>query len=363
MPLPSADPADRAAGIAPAVHPQIVVPDFCNIGILFRALMGVNALVLTIVWVQAADWRTGLLDFVALSMVLEPACLWSLFALCGLRRLLVRQAPKQAHAVWAQRALCGLIPACVTAVIVHFFASTEWLTGSFAGIGEEKGALLAAFLGILLQHYFELRTRAFSPALVEARLQALQARIRPHFLFNSLNAVLSLIRNEPRRAEEALEDLADLFRVLMSDHRSMSTLDEEVRLCKQYLAIEKIRLGERLQVEWQLDALDGAFVRLAKVPVLLIQPLIENAVHYGVEPSTAPAIVRIAIFRVLDRLEVVVTNPTHGEAQPVSGNQLALANIRERLALLYDVEAQFSVTSANGSFEVKMRIPYVKASA
>ncbi|TFV91674.1 histidine kinase, partial [Oxalobacteraceae bacterium OM1] len=226
-----------------------------------------------------------------------------------------------------------------------------------------KGALIAGLFGLTFQHYFELRTRAFSPALVEARLQALQARIRPHFLFNSLNAVLSLIRSEPRRAENTLEDLAELFRVLMTDPRNMGTLDEEVRLCRQYLSIEQIRLGERLRVEWRLDRLGEEVLRRAQVPVLLLQPLIENAVHYGVEPAAGPVTVVIEASRSFDRIEVVVVNPYHGEGVAAQGNHMALDNIRERLALLYDVEAQLATSIADGRFEVRVRFPYVKHSA
>ena len=100
---------------------------------------------------------------------------------------------------------------------------------------------------VLLLAYFELRARALSPAITEARLQALQARIRPHFLFNSINAVLSLVRSEPARAEAALQDMADLFRVLMRDNRELAPLADEVELCRQYLDLEKLRLGERLR--------------------------------------------------------------------------------------------------------------------
>jgi len=211
----------------------------------------------------------------------------------------------------------------------------------------------------VLQHYFELRVRAFSPALVEARLQALQARIRPHFLFNSLNAVLSLIRSEPRRAEEALEDLADMFRVLMRDAREMTTMEDEIRLCRQYLSIEKIRLGERLQVHWETVNVSKEMLRRAQMPALLLQPLLENAVHYGVEPASAPAQIQVQITRQLDRIEIVIVNPLQKQAA-AGGNQMALHNIRERLALLYDVEAQLTTTSARGFFEVRLRFPYTR---
>lgn len=291
-------------------------------------------------------------------MVVELACLWSLFSLCVLRRMLLRFGRMGLISLWGQRIFCALVPAAVTAVVVRFLISLVWFSGSFAHLTPQKGAFAAALLGLSFQHYFELRTRAYSPALVEARLQALQARIRPHFLFNSLNAVLSLIRSEPRRAEAALEDLADLFRVLMSDPRSMSTLDEEIRLCKQYLSIEQIRLGERLQVQWDIENLGADVLRRAQVPVLLLQPLLENAVHYGVEPALAPVTIEVRMSRSIDRIQIVVVNPFREGTMAPAGNHMALGNIRERLELLYDVEAQLTTNIANGVFEVRLRFPY-----
>jgi two-component system sensor histidine kinase AlgZ len=355
MPL-SAVPAEtvRPAGI--------VIPDCCNIGVVFRALLGVNVAVLTATLLHSVNWTLGVLQFVEASMVVELACLWSLLALCILRRTLLRFDSPVFGMVWMQRAACAALPAAVTGVVVYLFSTVDWLMSSFAHMTVVKAMFAAALFGGLFQHYFELRTRAYSPVLVEARLQALQARIRPHFLFNSLNAVLSLIRSEPRRAETTLEDLADLFRVLMSDPRNMSSLEKELRLCKQYLSIEKIRLGERLQVEWDIEHIAEDVLCKAQIPVLLLQPLLENAVHYGVEPATGPALVQVHIGRSLDRIEIVVVNPYHGQA-PVAGNQMALDNIRERLALLYDVEAQLTTTIARGFFEVKLRFPYVKGTA
>lgn len=342
---------------------EIVVPDCCNIGVVFRALLGVNAAALLALLIQSASWTLGLLEFVEVSMVIELACLWSLFALCGLRRVLKHFAAAGVPPAWAQRAVCALVPAAVSSGVVYLFTSVEWLMVSFTHLTVSKGALTSAVAGALFQHYFELRTRAYSPALVEARLQALQARIRPHFLFNSLNAVLSLIRTEPRRAETTLEDLADLFRVLMSDPRSMTTLENEIRLCKQYLSIEQIRLGERLQVSWETVNINDDVLRKARVPVLLLQPLLENAVHYGVEPAPGPALIQIHLRRSVDRLEVVVVNPYHDRRHGMAGNHMALDNIRERLALLYDIEAQLTTTVARGFFEVRLRFPYQKGAA
>jgi two-component system, LytTR family, sensor histidine kinase AlgZ len=338
-----------------------VMPDCCNIGVIFRSLLAVNLTVFVAILLRTGSGglMAGVSEFVEASMLVEWACLLSLFALCAVRRLQL-VLPRLLGAPWLQRALCALVPALVTGAIIRFLLSFDWFRASFSRLSLLEGMLLAALFGALLQHYFELRTRAFSPALVEARLQALQARIRPHFLFNSLNAVLSLIRSEPQRAESTLEDLADLFRVLMRDARDMTSLLDEISLCQKYLSIESIRLGERLQVQWETSAISDEVLRKAQVSALLLQPLLENAVRYGIEPGTDAGLIRIVVARSLDRIEIVVSNPHLEQASTAAGNQMALNNIRERLALLYDVEAQLSSGIVDGQFEVRLRFPYVK---
>lgn len=336
----------------PASPIENVIPDCCNIGIMVRALLFVNGVVLAAILFTTSGWQAGLSAFVEASLLVELASLASLFALCGMRRV-IRTMP-----LWCQRLACAAVPTAITGAIIHYLLADASGMISLTRVSVAEGMACAALFGVVLQHYFELRTRAFSPALAEARLQALQARIRPHFLFNSLNAVLSLIRSEPRRAENTLEDLADLFRVLMRDTRDITTLADEVRIGKQYLAIEKIRLGERLQVAWDIQ-IDDTAMQQAAMPALLLQPLLENAVHYGVEPSPEAACIRIAIARIRDRIEIVMINPYH--AHTISaGNHMALANIRERLTLLYDVEAQLTTEMDDGVFELRLVFPYEK---
>ncbi|MBI3230258.1 MAG: histidine kinase [Burkholderiales bacterium] len=279
-----------------------LIPDCCNIGVIVRALLAVNLVVL----------------------------------------------------------VCGVVPAAILASVIALLGNFDWFVSTYPRLNPRVTIAVAAAFGLALQHYFELRNRAFSPALMAARLQALQARIRPHFLFNSLNAVLSLIRTEPLRAETTLEDLAELFRVLMRDAREQTTLGEEIRLCRQYLSIEKIRLGDRLQVKWDMTNTNDALLRKAQMPSLLLQPLLENAVHYGVEPSGQPCLVKIRISRSIDRIEIVVLNPIDPNVVVESGNQMALGNIRERLALLYDVEAQLTHGVIGNEYEVRLRFPYVR---
>lgn len=337
-------------------HSGLLIPDCCNIGVVFRVLIIVNFSILLGLLARGQSWIMNFQEFIETSMLVEMICLSSLVSLCGLRATVER------HTVpaWAQRVVCGLVPAMIGAVLITYLDSMEWFIFSFPHLQPGYAVLLCFVIGFSLQHYFELRSRAYSPALGEARLQALQARIRPHFLFNSLNAVLSLIRTEPRRAETVLEDLADLFRVLMRDTRDITTLQEEIRLCEQYLSIEKIRLGERLQVSWHTENLSSEELHEAKIAALLLQPLLENAVHYGVEPSAVPALIMVGIRRMLDKIEITISNPFHANARLSQGNQMALENIRQRLALLYDIEAKLSYGVVGNSFEVKLYFPYKK---
>jgi len=204
--------------------------------------------------------------------------------------------------------------------------------------------------------YFRLRGRAYAPSFSEARLQALQARIRPHFLFNSLNTVLGLIRSNPKLAESTLENLADLFRVFMRDAREMVPLDDEVVTCKEYLAIEKLRLAPRLDVGWKIAGWPGE----ALVPPLLLQPLLENAVHHGIEPRTETGVLNICITLVGERVRVEIDNPISTTVASRPGNQMALSNVRERLMLLYDMAAELRTGPQGDRYQVLLEFPYRK---
>jgi two-component system sensor histidine kinase AlgZ len=243
------------------------------------------------------------------------------------------------------------------------------LAGSYHAAVETVGAnvppdlartlAICALVTAALLGYFRLLTKAFSPALAEARLQALQARIRPHFLFNSLNAVLALIRRDPKRAERALEDLADLFRTLMADPRSFVRLADEITLLERYAELEQLRLGERLRITWELDAAPSD----ALLPPLVLQPLLENAVYHGVEPGTTIGEVVVHIERRGDRVLARIENPYIEAEQQRAGNRMALDNIRERLALFFDAEARLETRTANGRFRVEIEMPYRPAGA
>jgi two-component system sensor histidine kinase AlgZ len=218
--------------------------------------------------------------------------------------------------------------------------------------------MLAAIVTVVLLGYLRLNTRAYSPALAEARLQALQARIRPHFLFNSLNAVLSLMRRDPARAERTLEDLADLFRELMAEGRRFVRLADEISLLERYAAIEQLRLGDRMRIAWEIDEAPSD----ALLPPMVLQPLLENAVHHGVEPATQVSDIMVRIGRRGDRVQARIENPYHEGAPAQKGNRMALENIRERLRLYFDAEATLVSRIENGRYRVDIEIPYRAAS-
>jgi len=324
------------------------LPDFRNLGVLARMLVGANLLAGAAALAAAPTIAQALERFIASAMVLEPllmACLIVLYlATAPLRRL-------------PYRAGCAAVLAVVLALSALEHAALERVTG------EPPAPLwrmlaLAALGAALLLGYFRLFTRAYSPALAEARLQALQARIRPHFLFNSLNAVLSLIRKDPRRAERALEDLSDLFRTLMGDARRFVRLADEIALLERYAEIEQLRLGDRLRITWELDSAPSD----ALLPPLVLQPLLENAVYHGVEPGTGTADVLVHIERRGDRVFARIENP-YADPAPQreggrGGNKMALENIRERLALFFDAEARMEAMQRGSRYSVELELPY-----
>jgi two-component system, LytTR family, sensor histidine kinase AlgZ len=192
-----------------------------------------------------------------------------------------------------------------------------------------------------------------------ARVHALQARIRPHFLFNSMNTIASLTRSDPARAELAVQDLADLFRANLSEKRNTITLEQEIEVAKIYQRIEKLRLGDRLQVVWNIAELP----KTAIVPGLLLQPILENAIYHGIEPRPEGGTVTVTGEFTGGLITIVVRNPAEQRESEREGNRLALANIRERLALLYGERALIKAGRFDAEYIVTLRFPHVDSLA
>ncbi|MEW6118672.1 MAG: sensor histidine kinase [Pseudomonadota bacterium] len=325
----------------------VELPNFCHLGASLRVALTVEAALIASVVARAADADAFWAEFIALSALAQPALLLCLLALCGTSRWL--------------RSLPYIKGAAATLTIgVAVPVGVAWgLAPLIDGIQAYPPIAVGGFsllVGSGLLAYFNLRARALSPAITEARLQALQARIRPHFLFNSLNAVLSLVRSDPRRAEHALENMADLFRALMSQANQLAPLEDEVALTRAYLELEQLRLGDRLQVVWHVQKMPAD----ALIPPLVIQPLVENAVYHGIEPQPGGGEISLNIYRSGDKVHVVVRNPVAAEAGHHKGNRIALANIRERLLLHFDLDAQLKSEPLGAVYQVHIVMPYTR---
>ena len=215
------------------------------------------------------------------------------------------------------------------------------------------GAILTG--PVLRYFYIQNQWRRNVRAETEARVQALQSRIRPHFLFNSMNTIASLTRSNPEKAEMAVENLADLFRVSLSDARKQVSLEEELELCHRYIEIEQLRLGDRLKIKWDLDVPDNA-----QVPALLLQPLLENAIYHGIESQTEGGSIEIKGQLENKQIKFTLTNslPDNGTRQRQHGNQLAQENVRERLTALYAHRGKLEINENDGLYKVTLEFPY-----
>jgi len=326
------------------------LPDFRNLGVVLRVLVVVNLFAVATLLVHVDDGARLLAEAALLAGRVELPLLLVVLLLYLVSPWL-RARPRRP-------ALGGLLTVVVLVVVLSYplingdslFRHLAW-------------ALTATMICLL---YFDYRNRRYSPALAEARLQALTARIRPHFLFNCLNGVLGVIRSDPRRAERALEELADLFRVLMRENRELVSLGDELALCERYVDLERLRLDERLSVRWDLPAPaspEHAALMSAQVPALLLQPLLENAVYHGIEPSAESGEVIVRIELRGDELRLEVDNPMCEAGRHHEGNRMALDNIRERLMLFFDLEAGLDSDCAGGRYRVRIHLPYRSVSA
>lgn len=318
--------------------------DVCHPGLALRAVLFVQGVLATGVLLVSPGWSEawsalGLAVFSGLSGTLA----W-LVGVCALRRLLARlPVLPRGVVVLALGGVCALVA----------YLMVQPLLGRGVPGPRWPGVMLTGWLlAGTLWGWLTLRVRSRLPAEAAARLVELQARIRPHFLFNALNTAIALVRVDPARAEEVLEGLAQLFRTALEDQGEAVTLADEVELAQRYLAIEQIRFGERMRVRWELDpAANGA-----KVPPLLLQPLVENAVRHGVEPSPSGADIVVRTRVRHGQALVDITNTLGGQAsQP--GHGIALQNVRERLQLLHDVAARFEVRRDRERYRVKIELP------
>ena len=318
--------------------------DVCHVGLVLRAVLGVQLLLglgTALVARDAAQWLTLTANGTVVTMF---AVLSWLLAVCAAKRLWPRlPEPAQWLALMGLGAVAALLGFSLLSLTGDEPAGS-WRMGSIAACGASGAAGLLAWL--------KLREHTQRPADALAQLVELQSRIRPHFLFNTLNSAIALVQVDPARAERVLEDLAELFRVALADASASVTLDEEVELARRYLAIEQIRFGKRLRITWHLDP----EARTARVPPLLLQPLVENAVRHGVEPNDEGGELEVSTQRRGAEVEIRIVN-TVGAPARTAGHGLALRNVRQRLRLMHDVAARFDIESTEQRFSLRILVP------
>jgi two-component system sensor histidine kinase AlgZ len=349
--------------------PAFYLPDFCATQTVLAVVL-ISELVAIVLTLARQELQHGFwIDLARTSLFLLWIGLSSATLLCYTRPVLARLGVRRASLV----SLALLVAVTLVISEVTFWLGQMWFEGLESGVATLFPVDHASFLlrnlfiafivsALALRYFFvahEWRRNVEMKA--KSRIDALQARIRPHFLFNSMNTIAALTRSNPAQAEEAVEDLADLFRANLKETRGRIPLKEELEVARLYQRIEELRLGSRLRVTWQIDALPMGTL----VPSLVVQPLLENAIYHGIEPLPEGGTVIVSGARKGDVIELRVSNPVPtSSARPArTGNRIALENIRERLELAYPGRARVDVENSGAQYQVTLTFPLVDVPA
>ena len=336
------------------------IPNFCDVGAVFMLLLMVELLSVLLALApseEAGFWsRLALISFFAQWLGLVNASI-----LCVLKNWLNQLTVKICTAV--SLVIMLLITFGFSLAVVYFgdlIGLVNYLEPSQVTYFILRNLMISAIIyGILLRYFYvQYQWRSNLQAQSHAQIQALKARIRPHFLFNSMNTIASLVHIDASKAEKAVEDLAALFRSSLKEDTS-HTLQDELDLVQSYVDIEHLRLDTRLHVDWLIDERATELAGEIEVPALCLQPLVENAIYYGIEPAADGGNIKISAQLENNRLCLSVCNPI-GEQNIMSrheGNHMAQANIKTRLSLMYGKDAEFLINTAPNLYTVSIGIP------
>jgi two-component system sensor histidine kinase AlgZ len=346
--------------------PAFFLPDFCAASAVLAVVLIVELVAIILAIARQALRGNFWIDLAACSLFLLWIGLGCAAVLCRARPWLATMPAARAATI----AIAMLVAVVGVVSELVYQVGQLWSDGLLDAGDDVFPADHAGFLlrnlavgfivSALALRYFYVSAewkRSIEMAAL-ASIRALQARIRPHFLFNSMNTIASLTRSNPARAEQAIEDLADLFRASLSDAHTQIALKDEIEIARTHQRIEQLRLGERLHVEWNIDGLPLR----AQVPSLIIQPLLENAVYHGIEMLPAGGTVHISGGLVQDRIEIEVRNPvvTQQGYSEREGNRMALENIRQRLELAWPGRARVETSNGDGEFRAKLVFPFTE---
>jgi two-component system sensor histidine kinase AlgZ len=336
-------------------YPASFLPDFCSVRAVFVVILLAQLLAIILSLANPPYSYNHLVDLAMNSLFVQWVALSCTAVLC-----LFRGQFGKYNDHWVATISYG-----ITLIVTFIIAELAWWVLSREGYNFQRLShtdfllrimVISAIVWALTLRYFYVQNqwRVQIEAESEARFQALQAKIKPHFLFNCMNTIASLIRSKPALAEQAVEDLADLFRASLQDTHKTSSLEDEVALCKRYLRIEQHRLGERLQVDWQL----GTIPMETELPALSLQPLLENAIYHGIEPAPNGGRIRIHGHSDNNSVTIIIENPLfQGMPHKRSGNQFAQNNVRQRLSSWFKQGDLLKVSQTDGLYTVTVTIP------
>ncbi len=349
----------------PAAH--TFLPDFCNARIIFLAIL-IAQLLSFVLTLAGGVSRPNFWVYLSLvSLFVTFIAIGNILVLCVSRKFLHTLHPAAAAVTYYALSLSITLIVSVVSILVTptealWAASPENVQSlNFLDILTSdiliRNMAISAIVSAVALRYFYVQHQWKANIQVEAksRIQALQARIRPHFLFNSMNTIASLTLTNPKMAEKAVEDLADLFRASLG-HQDKVTLQEELNFTRRYINMEKLRLGDRLTIELKIE--EGISLN-TKVPALILQPIVENSIYHGVEPLTQGGIVNIDITSTQHDLHLTISNPV-GDInidRKRPGNKMAQENIRQRLQLAYGDFSSMDIRHEQGFYKVSFNIP------
>jgi len=335
---------------------QAYLPDFCAASTVFVVVL-VAALV-AIVLTLAGDAGPGrfLFELSKTALFVLWLALLGCALMCVLKSRLEGAGKTRAFVLGflVLLAMCLLL-AEIAYQLSRIFAQSVIIHDSHAGFLFRIFMVSAIVIALGMRYlYVSSEWRRSIVLEAQARISALQALIRPHFLFNSMNTIASLTRTNPRQAEEAVEDLSDLLRANLNTEKSRTTLKQELETAAIYQRIEKLRLGDRLRVRWDV----GELPMRALIPSLTIQPLLENAIYHGIEQLPDGGEVSVTGRREGRELHISMSNPVApGTARSTHGNKMAMSNIRQRFELAYGSRATVDVSEGDNNYRVTLRFP------
>ena len=345
------------ASDAPNKDAQAYLPDFCAAPTILVIVLVAELVAIVLTLAAYSVPGTFLTELAKMSMFSQWLALLSAAMLCRLRPWLESFSNTIAFVI----AFFLLVLLCLAMAEVTWQATSKYglsliIDDTHAGFILRTFAISSIVVALAMRYLYVASEWRRSIVLeAQSRVSALQALIRPHFLFNSMNTIASLTRTDPRQAEEAVEDLADLFRANLGGPKDRTTLKQEFEVAAIYQRIEKLRLGDRLSVRWDINDLPMR----ALIPSLIIQPLLENAIYHGIELLPDGGEVLVRGKRDGDNLCIEISNPVvPGKQSNKDGNNMAMSNIQQRFALAYEGRASVEVSSSPEEFRVLLTFPY-----